>query len=308
MPRTTNPRTMNEAATATTAVSAIGVFLDALSECQEVLQCLRIALALPPKVDESRGGPRLLLPQRALDGGTGGEDQPGMQGVEVPAEGPPLHGTRIVGGFEAEPYERGYQAFLSGGGGVCGAAVISELFVLTAAHCIPKKSDARMTVTVGIHDRRVKEDFTQTIPVAKTFVHPRYKPKEGHLKGDIALLKLEEKVHMNDKVFPIKLPTRNVDEYMEVVVTGWGRTLSEVTKPLTTLQEIVTRTIPLKECENYFRWVDKSIFCTTAANWDVGPCNGDSGGPAMHEGYLVGLVSFSTKGSSMNEIFGGGLS
>nr|XP_027238803.1 trypsin-2-like [Penaeus vannamei] len=216
--------------------------------------------------------------------------------VEVPAEGPPLHGTRIVGGFEAEPYERGYQAFLSGGGGVCGAAVISELFVLTAAHCIPKKSDARMTVTVGIHDRRVKEDFTQTIPVAKTFVHPRYKPKEGHLKGDIALLKLEEKVHMNDKVFPIKLPTRNVDEYMEVVVTGWGRTLSEVTKPLTTLQEIVTRTIPLKECENYFRWVDKSIFCTTAANWDVGPCNGDSGGPAMHEGYLVGLVSFSTKG------------
>nr|XP_027227590.1 chymotrypsin-2-like [Penaeus vannamei] len=97
---------------------------------------------------------------------------------------------------------------------------------------------------------------------------------------------------MTDKVFPIKLPTHPVKADTPVVVTGWGRTMSETKK--TTLQEIVTRTITVQKCKETFRFVDETIICTRATN--VSPCNGDSGGPAMYEGYLVGLVSFGRRG------------
>ncbi|ROT83714.1 Granzyme G [Penaeus vannamei] len=81
-----------------------------------------------------------------------------------------------------------------------------------------------MTVTVGIHDLKVKESFTQVIPVAKAFLHPDYHGGFGGITNDIAVLKLEQKIKMTDKVFPIKLPTHPVKADTPVVVTGWGRT------------------------------------------------------------------------------------
>nr|XP_027238814.1 granzyme G-like isoform X2 [Penaeus vannamei] len=140
------------------------------------------------------------------------------------SEGPPLSDQRIVGGNEAEPYKRGYQAALTSGKGFCGGVVISKLFVLTAAHCIPGNRNEQMNVTVGIHDLKVKEKFTQRIPVAKAFVHPDYYSGRQGPINDIAVLKLEQEIKMTDKVFPLKLPTHPVKADTPVVVTGWGRT------------------------------------------------------------------------------------
>ncbi|XP_069984089.1 chymotrypsin-2 isoform X2 [Penaeus vannamei] len=214
------------------------------------------------------------------------------------SEGPPLSDQRIVGGNEAEPYKRGYQAALTSGKGFCGGVVISKLFVLTAAHCIPGNRNEQMNVTVGIHDLKVKEKFTQRIPVAKAFVHPDYYSGRQGPINDIAVLKLEQEIKMTDKVFPLKLPTHPVKADTPVVVTGWGRTMSEDNKRLTTLQEIVTRIMTAQRCKQQVPFAGESIFCTHATN--VSPCNGDSGGPAMHEGYLVGLVSFGARGCTTN--------
>ncbi|ROT65885.1 putative granzyme B-like [Penaeus vannamei] len=144
--------------------------------------------------------------------------------VEVPAEGPALSNQRIVGGYEAEPYKRGYQAALTSGKYFCGGVVISKLFVLTAAHCISGNKNEQMNVTVGIHNLKVKEKFTQRIPVAKAFVHPDYYSGRHGPTNDIAVLKLEQEIKMTDKVFPLKLPTHPVKADTPVVVTGWGRT------------------------------------------------------------------------------------
>ncbi|ROT69283.1 putative granzyme B-like [Penaeus vannamei] len=87
-----------------------------------------------------------------------------------------------------------------------------------------------MNVTVGIHDLKVKEKFTQRIPVAKAFVHPDYYSGRQGPINDIAVLKLEQEIKMTDKVFPLKLPTHPVKADTPVVVTGWGRTMSEDNK------------------------------------------------------------------------------
>nr|XP_027227579.1 granzyme C-like [Penaeus vannamei] len=112
------------------------------------------------------------------------------------SEGPPLSDQRIVGGNEAEPYKRGYQAALTSGKYFCGGVVISKLFVLTAAHCISGNKNEQMNVTVGIHNLKVKEKFTQRIPVAKAFVHPDYYSGRHGPTNDIAVLKLEQEIKM----------------------------------------------------------------------------------------------------------------
>nr|XP_027222955.1 myeloblastin-like [Penaeus vannamei] len=112
------------------------------------------------------------------------------------SEGPPLSDQRIVGGNEAEPYKRGYQAAWTTGKYFCGGVVISKLFVLTAAHCISGNKNEQMNVTVGIHNLKVKEKFTQRIPVAKAFVHPDYYSGRHGPTNDIAVLKLEQEIKM----------------------------------------------------------------------------------------------------------------
>nr|XP_027227577.1 trypsin-like [Penaeus vannamei] len=132
------------------------------------------------------------------------------------SEGPPLSDQRIVGGYEAEPYKRGYQVLFRTSGSYCGGVVFSELFVLTAAHCIPGKN-RRMTVTVGIHDLKVKESFTQVIPVAKAFLHPDYYGGRG-ITNDIAVLKLEQKIKMTVEGHPLP-PIPSSDQYNGVLAS-----------------------------------------------------------------------------------------
>ena len=44
--------------------------------------------------------------------------------------------SRIIGGKEAKPNSWPWQCYLEAGGAFCGASVISNNYVLTAAHCV----------------------------------------------------------------------------------------------------------------------------------------------------------------------------
>nr|XP_019969401.1 PREDICTED: prothrombin [Paralichthys olivaceus] len=151
---------------------------------------------------------------------------------------------RIVGGDEAELGSAPWQVMLfkrSPQELLCGASLISDQWILTAAHCILyppwnknfTKDD--ILVRLGKHSRATYErGIEKIVAIDKIIVHPKYNWKEN-LNRDIALLHMRRPVPFTDKIFPICLPSKRVaqtllSEDYKGRVTGWGN-LQETWNP-----------------------------------------------------------------------------
>lgn len=130
--------------------------------------------------------------------------------------------SRIINGKDAEEGQFPYQASLRSrfdDEHRCGAAILNDRFLLTAAHCcqdghrLPKNVYA----IVGALRRTsggIKMD------VDKITSHGSF--DFSTTKNDIALIRTTEKIIFNDKVQPIALPKDDVADGKEVIVSGWG--------------------------------------------------------------------------------------
>ncbi|CAJ1066411.1 coagulation factor VII [Xyrichtys novacula] len=134
--------------------------------------------------------------------------------------------TRIVGGVLERPGGSPWQVLLhrADGYGFCGGTLVSDHWVISAAHCMEQPVDH---VTIGDHDKRRPDPGEQLIKVQKVFVHPHF--HSFTFDSDIALLYLEQPVVRGPTAVPACLPDRHLSKYLlqvdnRGVVTGWGLT------------------------------------------------------------------------------------
>ncbi|CAH1996466.1 unnamed protein product [Acanthoscelides obtectus] len=114
---------------------------------------------------------------------------------------PPV--PRIIGGREASIMEYPYQASIQFfGKHQCGGSIITERFVLTAAHCIIGESKRSITVRVGSSYRN-KDG--KVFNVIKLFRHPEF--DEETYNYDIAILQLSGAVEFGAGVRKVALPS-----------------------------------------------------------------------------------------------------
>lgn len=128
---------------------------------------------------------------------------------------------RIVGGDEIRIEEAPYQASLRYFDfHICGGAIISETFVITAAHCAFGRLGKYLSVLVGATN---KTDDAEIHNVLAVSVHPNFNSLTYDY--DVALLQLQTSIRINDITKQeITLPVYGeaLPEKTPVLVSGWG--------------------------------------------------------------------------------------
>jgi len=205
---------------------------------------------------------------------------------------------KIVGGFEAEEHEWPWiVALFIDDMWFCGGALISDEFVLTAAHCAEDAS--RFDILAGAHNvREDSEPDRVEISSYNGWTHPQWDSND--LSNDLALIRLPEKITFNDYIRPACLPTPDLTADPGFLVTpiGWGRpsdSASGISPVLRMVQDLPL--ITNKECNDVYGIVGDGVVCMDTSG-GKGTCNGDSGGPLGYydesrERWIeVGIVSF----------------
>ncbi|XP_022786253.1 MAM and fibronectin type III domain-containing protein 1-like [Stylophora pistillata] len=152
--------------------------------------------------------------------------------------------TRIVGGTVANRNSWPWQVMLrEQERQFCGGSLVDPYWVLTAAHCVQRKSAPNLKIRVGAHYRTSGSVVTeQDITVSKIIVHENYQIPKTY-SNDIALLYLEKPVVLGVGVGLVCLPDiKNilpVDLNETCWITGWGDLYSGGYQPNTLMQASV---------------------------------------------------------------------
>uniref|UniRef100_A0A3P9BC64 Granzyme B(G,H)-like n=1 Tax=Maylandia zebra TaxID=106582 RepID=A0A3P9BC64_9CICH len=196
----------------------------------------------------------------------------------------------IIHGTKAPENSMHYMASVQNKKGehVCGGFLMTEDFVVSAAHC-----DGSLThVVLGNHN--LKKGSHQKIKIENKTIHENY--QQVGLGNDIMLIKLSEKVKLGHGVEKIKLPQAeiNLKENQVCQVAGWGTTKTHG-KPVDELRVVDVSVIQRKVCEPQWPGLPANVICAGGYETDKGFCQGDSGGPLVCDGLAVGIVSFNYK-------------
>ncbi|XP_044840908.1 mast cell protease 1A-like [Mauremys mutica] len=207
---------------------------------------------------------------------------------------------KIIGGKQAKPHSRPYMAHLSVRHGnksfFCGGFLVSENFVLTAAHC----NGDEIIVKLGAHNIKLWEWKRQKISVCHQIPHPQY--NEDTDDNDIMLLKLVKRAKLNKWVKTIALPHagERVKPGAVCSVAGWGSTSTESESYPATLQEVDVEVLEDAAClrnpkGSYCHYNTSTMMCVGDSAYDKNSDMGDSGGPLVCGEKVQGIVSWETE-------------
>ncbi|XP_067838440.1 transmembrane protease serine 6-like [Heptranchias perlo] len=207
--------------------------------------------------------------------------------------------SRIVGGTNSADGEWPWQVSLQIGSHVCGASIISDRWLISAAHCFQNGFANPSSWTAYMGSIFVGQGTSRTIRRIRT--HPNYNiPIKFNF--DIAVLELSTPLTFNNFIQPICLPSSSkvLSAGRSCTITGWG-TLAFQGSLSTILQKADVNIIGDTRCRRIYRkMISDKMLCAGILAGGVDACQGDSGGPLVCENpdntwFLAGIVSFGIK-------------
>lgn len=199
--------------------------------------------------------------------------------------------ARIVGGEVSEPGAWPWHAAIyKNGSYACGATLITNNWLISAAHCFVNYKSTYYEVQLGMLRRKSFTPHQKVYRIDR--VVPHHKFNIVTLDFDIVMLRIAEPVAFDFWVRPICLPdpkrAENSGSYCTAI--GWGDT-GEMEDDSEDLQEVH---VPLTESckKDLQQWL-----CAGYVEGGRDACQGDSGGPLMclqEDGiswYIAGVIS-----------------
>ncbi|CAF2780843.1 unnamed protein product [Rotaria sp. Silwood2] len=221
--------------------------------------------------------------------------------------------NKIVGGESAVDSSWGWAVSLQKNGEhFCGGAIISPLYIITAAHCVPDPSEIiRVTRVVAGIDKLFQStsSTSQVRSIARVFSHPNY--NIASYANDIAVLQLDRPLDISYErgtarlCLPHVVSTSISNDFpvpdSALVAVGWGTLASgEISIPNDRhLQQVTLKAMSANHRMCISTINNRQIqFCAAVEGGGKDTCQGDSGGPLMHfdsnkrQWMLAGVTSY----------------
>lgn len=188
----------------------------------------------------------------------------------------------------------------------CAGSLISDRFVLTAAHCLAKMKNqqqwSKVELVLGLLLVRSTPPEMQVRDIAKAVMTMQYKKEQKDY--DVAIIEMDRPAKITDTIYPICLPYDIAfpEEEPWVMAAGWGKTSYFTKQSEKLMKSRWMELMPFNECKQKTKFkyrnypMNDRMVCGVSDRTDA--CIGDSGGPLMHYSskyfrwFLVGITSF----------------
>ncbi|XP_034143935.1 ovochymase-2 isoform X3 [Esox lucius] len=171
----------------------------------------------------------------------------------------------------------------------CGGAILTDHWILTAAHCFTSVSQdflRNLNAAIGEFDQRVPDEGELNFTVKTIQLHEKYR-HASPMSYDIALLEINGHIRFGPRVQPIclPLPRESFPPRTGCLVSGWGRTKERGRLPAV-LREVQLELVEPAKCKYVLKTLRPTqqvltVLCAGPEEGGKDACQGDSGGPLI---------------------------
>jgi len=169
----------------------------------------------------------------------------------------------------------------------CGASIISEYFILSAAHCLEDFPKGLYVLRVGDYNTETDDPEEEEFTIERLFLHETF-GSEVHLNNDIALIRVKAKngrgIRFGSYVQPLCIPPATV-KYIpgtNCSISGWGSSGQPGSAYAIKLQSATVPLLADDMCKAPHVYgadrIKSGMFCAGYLEGGVDACQGDSGG------------------------------